>query len=62
VSAGAARIFLPFYPAFNLKGQEKAATKEDKKGCEVGTVHSGLNGKGPVLPRKLKESGKRFLF
>jgi len=36
-------------------GQEKAVTVAVK----VGTVHSGRDGEGPVLPRKPKESGRR---
>jgi len=37
--------------------------KRTREGCdrdsEVGTVHSGRNGKGPVPSRKPKESGMR---
>jgi len=37
--------------------------KRTREGCdrgsEVGTVHSGRDGEGPVPPRKPKESGRR---
>jgi len=38
-------------------------TKEDcYRNREVGTVQSERNGNGTVLPRKPKESGKRFRY
>jgi len=40
--------------------------KKTKEGCdcisEVGTVHSGRDGEGPVSPRKPRESGRRESF
>jgi len=48
VSAGATRAF---YPALAREGCDRSS--------EVGTVHQGWYGEGPVPPRKPKESGKK---
>jgi len=53
-SAGAARIF-----SFLLFSVGKRKKEGYYRGSNVGTVHSGRGGEGPVPLRKSKKSGKK---